>query len=322
MKRTVALLCALLLLLSGCTPTAAPQEDELVILATTYPVYLLTCAVVQDVDGVRVERLNTGSVSCLHDYTLSVSDMKKIEQADILALSGAGLEDFMGDALAASSATVIDCSSGVELLVSADHAEHEQHEHEHHEHDHGHFDPHYWLDPANAAHMTQALLDGLLPRLSAKAPLLTANARRARALLLECDAQLQTLRAQAGTLPGLITFHDGFAYLARACGVTLLRAIEEEAGSEASARDIVEVSALVREQAIPLVFTEVNGSDATAKVIARETGCALGQLSTLMDGPEANKLPCSPGQYYVNELLTNAAALVNGLAGGEAVSPT
>ena len=319
MKRTAALLCALLLLLSGYAPTAAPRENELVILATTYPVYLLTCAVVQDVDGVRVERLNTGSVSCVHDYTLSVSDMKKIEQADILALSGAGLEDFMGDALAASSAAVIDCSAGVELLVSADHAEHE-HEHEHHEHDHGHFDPHYWLDPANAAHMTQALLDGLLPRLSANAPQLTANAQRTRALLLECSAGLHTLRAQTDSLPGLITFHDGFAYLARACGVTVLRAIEEEAGSEASARDIVEVSALVREQAIPLVFTEINGSDATARVIARETGCALGQLSTLMDGPAADKLLCSPEQHYVNEILTNAASLVNGLAGREVVS--
>ena len=321
MRRMAALLCALLLLLSGCTSTAAPREDEPVILATTYPVYLLACAVVQDVEGVRVERLNTGSVSCLHDYTLSVSDMKKIEQADILALSGAGLEDFMDDALAASSAAVIDCSSWVELLVSADHAEHGQ-EHEHHDHDHGHFDPHYWLDPANAAHMTQALLDGLLPLLGEHAPQLTANAQRTRELLLECNTQLHTLRAGSGALPGLISFHDGFAYLARACGVTLLRAIEEEAGSEASARDIVSVSALVREQAIPLVFTEVNGSDATARVIARETGCALGQLSTLMDGPEAGKLPCSPEEYYVNEILANATALINGLAAGGAVSPT
>ena len=48
-----------------------------------------------------MERLNTGSVSCLHDYTLSVDDMKKIEGADVIAMNGAGLEDFMDDALAA-----------------------------------------------------------------------------------------------------------------------------------------------------------------------------------------------------------------------------
>ena len=30
-------------------------------------------------------------------------------------MNGAGLEDFMGDALAASDAAVIDCSEGIEL---------------------------------------------------------------------------------------------------------------------------------------------------------------------------------------------------------------
>ena len=34
----------------------------------------------------------------------------------------------------------------------------------------------------------------------------------------------------------LITFHDGFSYFADAFDLTILRAMEEEAGSEASAR--------------------------------------------------------------------------------------
>lgn len=317
MRRFTALFCAVLLLLCvGCAPAAPTREDELVVLTSTYPVYLLACAVTQGVDGIRVERLNTGSVSCLHDYTLSVTDMKKIDRADVLVLSGAGLEDFMDDALAASSAPVIDCSQGIELLPATGH-----HDHNAHDHDHGHFDPHYWLDPVNAAAMTDTLLCGLLPLLNEQAEQLTVNADTARALLLDCDAQLQNIRTQTQTLPGLITFHDGFAYLAHTCGVTLLRAIEEEAGSEASAREIVEVSALVREHDIPLIFTERNGSDATAKAIARETGCGLSVLSTLMDGPDADALSCSPAEYYANELLTNAATLINGLAGREVVRP-
>ena len=122
-RNILALLLALTLLLPGCggARTGGGEEARLTILASTYPVYLAARAVTDGVDGVAVERLNTGEVSCLHDYTLTVTDMKKIEQADVIALNGADLEEFMEDALAASSALVIDCSEGVSLLENADH---------------------------------------------------------------------------------------------------------------------------------------------------------------------------------------------------------
>lgn len=316
MKRILTFLCALLLLLpTACAPVSG--QPACVIVTTTYPTYLLTCALTRGLEHVQVERLNTGSVSCLHDYTLSVTDMKRIDRANVLVLSGAGLEDFMDDALAQSTAEVIDCSAHAYLLPSAGHGDHD-----HHDHEHGHFDPHYWLDPVNAAAMTDALLEGLLPLLKGQEPLLQANAATARTALLACDTQLQQVRTQTGALPGLISFHDGFAYLAHACNVPVLRSIEEEAGSEASAREIVEVSALVRDNHIPLIFTEINGSDATAKAIARETGCDLACLSTLMDGPDAEDLSSTPEEYYASEIMGNAATLINGLAGREVVHPT
>lgn len=49
-------------------------------------------------DGVpdlQVEALIQDQVSCLHDYTITTDQMKKIERADAVILSGAGLEDFV-----------------------------------------------------------------------------------------------------------------------------------------------------------------------------------------------------------------------------------
>ena len=124
MKKWISLISVLALLfsLSACGQkngdASQNEEDGLTLLATTYPVYLLASAVAEGAEGVTVERLNTGAVSCLHDYTLSVGDMKRIEGADILAINGVDLEEFMSDALAASRSTVIDCSQGIELLES------------------------------------------------------------------------------------------------------------------------------------------------------------------------------------------------------------
>ena len=312
MKRPIlSMLLSVLLLLPGCTqaPSGSSQEEGLTVLATTYPVYLFARTVAQGVEGVPVERLNTGSVSCLHDYTLSVDDMKKIEGADVIAMNGAGLEDFMDDALAASSAAVIDCSQGVALLENADHI----HEEGDGGHDHGHWDPHYWMDPGNAAVMVRNLQEGFALADPDHGDAYARNGEEAAGQLPsfagDCTQALEGAEGAA-----LIPFHDGFRYFAQALGLPLLASIEEEEGSEASAMEINEITQLVKEHQLPVIFTEVNGSDATAQAIARETGCAVAQLSMCIDRPEDGAL----SDYYT-VLADNVAAVVNGFDGEEVI---
>ena len=317
-KRLIPLLMALSLL-SGCGNSSSPQpqDDTLTILATTYPVYLCASAVTDGLENIQVERLNTGSVSCLHDYTLSVNDMKKIERADVIALSGVGLEEFMDDALNTSDALVIDCSQGVALLENLSHHHNEG---DNHDHDHGHFDPHYWLDPENAAIAVNNLAQGLAAALPELRDTFTNNASTTTTLLEGWNSALEKLLWSEGeeqgtlvSIPGLITFHDGFQYLAHTYGIPLLESIEEEAGSEASAQEILEITELVKQKHIPVIFTEVNGSDATANAIARETGCQVAQLSTIMDGPDSQL------SNYFDAMMGNITAIVNGFSGEEII---
>ena len=314
MKRLFCALCALLFL-SGCTP-AGQDPSQLNIVATTYPTYLAALAVTDGIEGVSVSRLDTGSVSCLHDYTLTVNDMKKLSRADVIVMNGAGLEDFMSDALATTDALVIDCSEDVELLPATGHHDHE------HDEEHGHFDPHYWMDPFNFRTMVGNVRRGLWYVFPDEiAPQLSANTT------LACEhidepyylgaRYLHPLAENYIPVPGLITFHDGFQYLAHAFDLPLLASIEEEAGSEASAKEIVAISQLVKEFDIPVIFTEVNGSDATANAIARETGCAVAQLSLIMDGREPTAEDPSPVAPYLELMFNNVYTLINGFAGRE-----
>lgn len=310
MKRPIlSMLLSVLLLLPGCAqaPSGSSQEEGLTVLATTYPVYLFARTVAQGVEGVTVERLNTGSVSCLHDYTLSVDDMKKIEGADVIAMNGAGLEDFMDDALAASSAAVIDCSQGVALFENADHI----HEEGDGGHDHGHWDPHYWMDPGNAAVMVRNLQEGFALADPDHGDAYARNGEEAAGQLPsfagDCTQALEGAEGAA-----LITFHDGFHYFAQALGLPLLASIEEEEGSEASAMEINEITQLVKEHQLPVIFTEVNGSDATANAISRETGCQVAQLTMLMDGPEEGGL-----STYLEGVRSNVNTIVSFFGGEE-----
>ena len=51
-----------------------------------------------------------------------------LERADVIVMNGAGLEEFLEDALSASHAAVIDCSANVELLENRSH-HHDDHDH-------------------------------------------------------------------------------------------------------------------------------------------------------------------------------------------------
>ena len=321
-KHLRAALLVLALLLPGCAP-AETGSPQLTVVCTTYPIYLFASSVVQGVEGVSVERLDTGSVSCLHDYTLTMEDMKKLERADIIAINGAGLEEFLEDALQTSGAQVIDCSEGVELLENLSH-HHEDGEEDHDGHDHGHWDPHYWMDPENARTMARNLLDGIALQDLDHLSDYVGNFWHTDAILLSCQTEIENLlmeyRPWLGESPGLITFHDGFQYFAQACGLPLLASIEEEAGSEASAKEIVEITRLVKQEHIPVIFTEVNGSDATARAIARETGCQVAQLSMIMDGPAESSDPDFGLMANYFALYHNLETIINGFAGKSVVA--
>jgi ABC-type Zn uptake system ZnuABC Zn-binding protein ZnuA len=271
LSRILALVLALCML-SGCAHAQNPD-----IAATTLPVYEFTVRLCQGT-GLTVTRLVTESVSCLHDYTLQVTQMRAIESAKTIVISGGGLEDFLHDALS-NSASVIEAAHDMELLCPEPEHDH-GHGHDHHHHD---SDPHIWLSPIRAKEMAQNICNGLKQEFPHFSDTFEQNLT---ALLSELDALQSYGEAQLETLScrELITFHDGFAYFAEAFDLTILKAVEEESGSEAAASELIELIGMVEHHKLPAIFTESNGSDAAAKIIAAETGAALFSLDMAMSG--------------------------------------
>lgn len=247
------IILASFLLLCGCSGEQ-PQ-----IAATTRPVYDFTAYLCQGT-GLSVGRLVTENVSCLHDYTLQVRQMRTIEAADLIVISGAGLESFLDDALSAHN-NIIDSSQGIELLCG----EHDHHDEEHHHEQ----DPHIWLSVENARIMSQNICNALITQYPQHQALFTANMQ---SLNNEFDALESYGKEALSNLScrELITFHDGFSYFCNYFDLQLLHALEEESGSEASAEELKELILLVQEHHLPAIFTEENGSVSAASVIAAQ----------------------------------------------------
>ena len=261
--------------LHGCAPQ--PQAQ---VAATTLPVYEFTSRLCSGTD-ISVTRLVTESVSCLHDYALNVRQVRAVEAAEVIIISGAGMEEFMEDLL--DGRPTIDASSGIELLEPEEHDHDHGHEEESHE---GHIheeDPHIWLSPVLASEMAANICNGLAEQYPQFADAFEENLETLQAELDQLDAYGQARLADLSCRE-LITFHDGFAYLADRYDLEILRAVEEESGSEASAAELIELIEEVEHHSLPAIFTEQNGSVSAAGIIARETGCENFALDMAMAG--------------------------------------
>ena len=164
------------------------------------------------------------------------------------------------------------------------------------------------MDPDRAAQMVANIGTGLAALDPDHQDTYSQNAQAALDAL---DSGLEGTEALAD-LP-LITFHDGFQYFSQATGLDLLKAIEEEEGSTASAQEIQEiVDAIKINQKYDLgtipIFTEVNGSTASADTIAREVGCDVYQLDLIMSGDGTGLQP------YLDAMQKNVDTLVEALA--------
>lgn len=270
MRKQLVFLILLALILTGCGRQAPAQ-----IAATTLPVYEFSSALCTGT-GITVSRLVADNVSCLHDYALQVSQMRAVEAAEIVVCSGAGLEVFLEDVLADANC-VIDASQDIPLLCG-----HSQEEHGHEGHHHSQ-DPHIWLSPNNAKQMCKTIcreLTALYPAHKAQFE------KNLSSLLAQLDALQKYGEQTLSSLScrDLVTFHDGFAYFANSFDLHILRAVEEESGSEASAKELIELVDLVNRNHLPAIFTETNGSTAAAEVVSKETGVKVYALDMAMAG--------------------------------------
>ena len=266
--RFLVILTLIFSLLTGCgsnldSEAATPANGGTAgtIVATTYPMYYLCQQLLTGTDGITVEALITEEVSCLHDYTITTTQMRMIESADLIVMNGAGLEHFMESALEAVPAEkLVDSSVGVALIGD---------------------DPHIWLDPERYAQQCQNIAAALLEQFPDQV-IIKANAedlaKELRDFKESRAIQLQT----SGAEKNIITFHDGFTYFADAFGLNILAAIEEEEGAEPSAAELNEICKLVEENALTRVYVEKNGSTSAAEIISTETSAEIKTISMIM----------------------------------------
>ena len=116
--KILSVITIFVLFLIGCGQVEEKQKGGFNIVTSFYTTYVFTKNITKDVPNVNVENMSDNHSGCLHDYHLDTKDMKKIENADVFVINGAGLESFLEKVYEKEDLYVIDASEDVELIQS------------------------------------------------------------------------------------------------------------------------------------------------------------------------------------------------------------
>lgn len=242
------------------------ESDKLKIVTSFYPIYIMTINLTNGIENVEVSNMAENYVGCIHDYTLTTTDLKKFENADIFIENGYGMEQF--------SQKIIDSYPDVKIIDSSTKITDFVQEGDE-------VNPHFWTSIDNYILQVEKISEGL----QELDPLNSENYKKNESIYEE---KLKELKDKYNEInfsgKSVVSLNESFSYLFKFIGVneTLIETDHEQ--SALSAETVKEVIEEVKNTGIKAIVIAENDDNQNANLIAEETGAKVYKLNDAMNG--------------------------------------
>ena len=266
MKRLIAALLCLCLMLCGCTaqPEKPHDETKLQIVCTSFPAYDFA----REIAGDRAElTLLIKPGSEVHSYEPTPKDMIRIQESDLFICNGGESEQWAKTLITPELNTIymMDCVDTVEEsadgIYNAEDGEPE-------------LDEHVWTSPLNAIKISEEICNALCKLDADNAEAYKTNFTAYKAQLMALDREFRQVIKNSGK--HTLVFADRFPmrYFALEYGLDCYAAFPGcSSETEPSAKTVAYLIDRVRENKIPAVLYMEFSNQKMADVICEDTGC-------------------------------------------------
>lgn len=271
-KRNIIIIVAIvLILIAGIVIGNLNRKDDiegdsLKIVTSFYPIYIMTLNVTNGAENIEVSNMAENYVGCIHDYTLTTTDLKKFENADIFVQNGYDMEQF--------SQKIIDSYPNVKMVDSStkitDFVQ-----------DGEEVNPHFWTSIDNYILQVEAITEGLKELDSSNSDLFEQNKNICVQKLQELKSSYEEFNFEGNSV---VSLNESFSYLFKFIGVNEALIETDHEQSSLSAETVRGVIEEVKETGIQAIVIGQNDDDQNANLIASETGAKVYRLNDAMSG--------------------------------------
>jgi len=293
-------------MLAAAVAAAAPAAAELRVVATTTDMAALAAAVSGDV--ATVESIMPAAVDP-EGFEPRPGDVDRLRHAALLVRVGLGY-DYWLDALTSrigdqrlmrSGEGYLDASAGIPLLEIRGQSVMNEGGHAH-----GVANPHYWLDPDNAAIITAGIAEALVRLAPGQRDRIIANRDRFLAELKTRRARWNELLAPYAGVK-LIAYHNSWPYFARRFRLDIVDFIEPKPGVAPSPAHLARLISTGRKVQVRAIVHEPYEPEDASQLVARKLGVPMVLLATSVDSVPGTK-------SYLALFDHNVATLAEALA--------
>ena len=232
-----------------------------------------------------------------HEFEPTTGDLRNVADADLVLLTGKGLEGYLSklEEAAGGDAKFVNVGQSIPSLTLEEEGRSVE-------------DPHWWHSVANMKRATRVVAAAFAKADPAHA---TDYERNASSYLATLEELERWIRVQLAVIPRdkrkLVTTHDALGYLAHDYGFTIHPVKGISTADDPSSRHVKEVIAVIKEQGVNAVFMESIGNPRALRQISSETGARAGGTlySDGLGETEANT--------YESMMRHNISTIVDGL---------
>lgn len=283
-------IAAAMLIFAGPAPAAAKTLEAVASIT-------VLADVVRQVGGEHVHvRSLVGPNGDAHEYEPTPDDAKNLKAADVVFVSGEGLEGWMDRLITASgySGKPVVASEGIKTREMEEDGQ-------------TIIDPHVWNDPKSVMAWVGNIEKALAAADPEDAEHFKANAEAYRKELQAAD---DYAREQLSAIPEaqrkLLTSHDAFGYFGRAYHVAFLSPVGFSTENEASAADVARLIDQIKREGVRAYFFENSSDTRLVKQIADATGAQPGGALYV----ESLSEPDGPAPTYLKMFRYNVDQVV------------
>lgn len=265
----VILIIVLLVILNINKRNKASMDDGITKIVTSfYPMYIIAENITDGANNIELENMADVNVGCLHDYTLTTEDMKKIEKADIFIINGLGMENFIKKAMESNDKmTVIDSSKDITNVIKDDEET----------------NAHIWTNIDNYILQVKNISEQLIKLDNKNAEIYKKNTDAYVKELEELkDTYLDNLKELKGKKA--ISLNEAFDYLGQELGMEMTTIETDHEESTMSAEMLKTIIDKVKQEKIEIIIIDKDDNESNAKAIADETGAKIFKLNSGLKG--------------------------------------